>query len=139
MLPEEWRDNFRMSRDSFYYLCDLMRPFITKHSEQMLSPIEVEKQVAIMLYYLADEGRYHKVANAFGISRAAVSLVVRRVCSVIANGLGTEVHKISNKTGEEVKLSAANFKEKHRFPQCIGATDETQIFIKRPAETLQTS
>lgn len=37
----------------------------------MCTSTSVEKQVVavITLYYLADEGRYRKVANAFGIPR----------------------------------------------------------------------
>jgi len=35
--------------------------------------ISIEKYKVISLNYVADEGRYGKVANAFGVSRAAVS------------------------------------------------------------------
>ena len=34
----------------------------------MRKPVSVEMQVAVTLYYLADEGRFHKVANAFGLA-----------------------------------------------------------------------
>ena len=46
----------------------------------MRVPTSVEKQVAMTLFYLADEGRLRKVANAFGVSRSTVSLVTRRAC-----------------------------------------------------------
>ena len=45
----------------------------------MRSSIDVVKQVAVTLYYLSDEGRIRKTANAFGISRQAVSKIVRKV------------------------------------------------------------
>ena len=45
----------------------------------MRSSIDVIKQVAVTLYYLSDEGRIRKTANAFGISRQAVSKIVRKV------------------------------------------------------------
>jgi len=51
-------------------------------------PVSVEKQVAVTLYYLSDEGRYHKVANAPGLAKCTVSVIVRRVCTVISTVLG---------------------------------------------------
>ena len=45
----------------------------------MRSSIDVIKQVAVTLYYLSDEGRIRKTTNAFGISRQAVSKIVRKV------------------------------------------------------------
>ena len=44
-------------------LCDKVRPFLLRQSTNMRSPISVEKQVAVTLYYLSDEGRYLKVAR----------------------------------------------------------------------------
>ena len=63
VVPEEWRENFRMSRDSFYVLCNELRPFIERQTTHLRKPISVEKQVAVTLCYLSDEGRYRKVAK----------------------------------------------------------------------------
>ena len=35
-------------------------------------PVLVERRVAVTLYYLADEGRMRKVANAFGIGKSTL-------------------------------------------------------------------
>ena len=76
-VPEEWKENFRMSRGSFMKLCDKLRPHIQKRTTNMRSPVEVERQVALTLYYLSDEGRLlRKTANAFGLSRSIVSVTV---------------------------------------------------------------
>ena len=43
-----------------------------------------ETQVALTLYYVSDEGRLKKTAsNAFGLSRACVSLIIRRITRAI--------------------------------------------------------
>lgn len=55
------------------------RPFIEGKDTVMRSSIDVIKQVAVTLYYLSDEGRIRKTANAHGISRQAVSKIVRKV------------------------------------------------------------
>ena len=54
----------------------------------MRAPIDVERQVAMTLYYLSDEGRLRKTANAFGVSRPTASVVIRRVTRAIATFLG---------------------------------------------------
>ena len=83
-------------------------------------PTSVEKQGAMTLYYLADEGRLRKVANAFGVSRSTVSLAIRRVCFVISTVLGPEYIRLPQ-TEHDVFEAVSNFYEKHGFPQCIGS------------------
>ncbi len=94
MLEEEWRENFRMSRKSFFELSTELRPYIERETTHMRTPISVETQVAILLYYLADEGRMRKVANSFGVSRASCSIIVRRVSKVITRFLGPKYIKL---------------------------------------------
>lgn len=63
MLAEEWKENFRMSKDNFYKLCGELRPFIERKVTNMRLPVSVETQVASTIYYLSDEGRLRKTAN----------------------------------------------------------------------------
>jgi len=39
VLPSEWRNNFRMSRDNFYKLCNELWPFITKSPRYIKLPL----------------------------------------------------------------------------------------------------
>ena len=89
-VSEEWKENFRMSQESFEKLCTELRPYIQKNKTRFRDPITVEKQVAATLYYLADEGRMWKVANSFGIGKSKVSKIIRRVTQAIAKYLGGE-------------------------------------------------
>lgn len=76
VVPEEWRENFRMTKTSFLKLCEELRPHIQRQSTVMRSPIEMERQVAATIYYFSDEGRLQKTANAFGLSRSGVSVTL---------------------------------------------------------------
>ena len=60
----------------------------------MRSPVEVERQVALTLYYLSDEGQLRKTANAFGLSRPCISVIVRRVTHAISLHLGRKYIKL---------------------------------------------
>ena len=68
VLEEEWRENFRLSRANFFKLSYLLKPYVERQVTHMRSPISVETQLAVTLYYLSDKGRLRKVANAFGLS-----------------------------------------------------------------------
>ena len=56
-------------------------------------PILIERRVAVTLYYLADEGRMRKVANAFGIGKSTVLKLVRCVTMAISRLLGPQYIK----------------------------------------------
>ncbi|CAB4032882.1 nuclease HARBI1, partial [Paramuricea clavata] len=90
-------------------------------------------QVAITLYYVADEGRLQKVANAFGIARCTASVVIRRVTQIISYVMGRSYIKLPE-TEDAVKFLVTEFYKIHGFPQCLGAADGTHVPIKRPQE-----
>ena len=92
VIGEEWKENVRMSEENFNKLCDQVRPFVEKKLQLHCS------------YYLADEGRYRKGANAFEISRSSVSLIVRKVSFIITYHLGPKYVKLPG-SEDEMKSS----------------------------------
>ena len=44
-------------------------------------------QVAVTIYYPSDVGRFRKTANAFGIAKNTMSMIIRRATKVISNHL----------------------------------------------------
>ena len=106
-----------MSRPTFLLLCEELRPFVQTKASNMRLPVDVERQVASTLYYLSDEGRIRKTANAFGLSRSVISNIIRRVCIAITVHLGSKYIKLPF-TEAEVKELVSKFFQCHRMPQC---------------------
>ena len=71
-------------------------------------------------------------ANAFGLSRSTVSIVVRLVCSTISEHLGPQLIRLPA-TEAEVEDKVNRFLDRFQFPQCLGAVDGTYIEIKQPS------
>ena len=98
----------------------------------MREPVEVERQVAAMLYYLSDEGRLRKTANAFGLSRSSVSIIIRRVTHAITVHLGPNYITVPL-TEDAVKDNVTNFFTVFSIRRCLVAIDGTHIEIKQPS------
>lgn len=95
-----------------------------------------EKRIAMVLYYLKDQGSFRMTANTFGVSLSTLSVSLRVVCRAINTILGPEMISFP-KTKNEIKEAVAKFEEKFGFPQCIGCIDGTHIPIKKPIENPQ--
>ena len=52
VAPSEWKENFRMSRESFLVLCTELNDDIVKSSTRFRKAVSVQEQVALTLYYL---------------------------------------------------------------------------------------
>jgi hypothetical protein len=63
---DDWKRNFRMSRERFTELCEERRPFITPGKSPNYLALSVKKKVGVTLYYLKDTGSIWMTANTFG-------------------------------------------------------------------------
>ena len=61
----DWIENFRMKKETFYYLCDKSQPAIFRRNTRFRKAIGVEKRVAITLWCLATPCEYRTVAHLF--------------------------------------------------------------------------
>lgn len=127
----EWFCNFRVQRQTFHYICDLLRPRLYRKSTQLRAAIPVEKRVALALYWFATGDCFRTIGHLFGVSKAIVWQCVHEV----ASGLKSLVcQHISIPTGERLNEMTCGFEERSGFPQCSGAIDGTHIPILSPRD-----
>ena len=129
MPADEWMKNLRIDYEVFMKLTDLLREYITPNADSFRpDTISAEKRVAIVLYYLKDQGSLRMTANTFGVSVATVSVSLRMVCSAICKNLGPLFIKFPT-SKEEITSASGFFEQKFGIPQVIGCIDGTHIAI----------
>ena len=112
--PEsEWKDKFLNVAKKFSRVTLFVETISRK--ETYLSVISVEAQVDSFLYYISDEGRYRKTANAFGMSRASISGIIRRVIYNVTRFLGPKLIKLLTTEGEIQELTDRYLARSTRF------------------------
>ena len=119
-----------MTRETFNYLCDKLRPFITRQNTRFRRAISVEQRVAITLWCLATPCEYRTVSHLFGVARSTVCEIVQDTCLAIVHNL-LKVY-IRFPTGDALKSVVEGFEEKWGYPQCLGAIDGSYIPISAP-------
>ncbi|CAH3121983.1 unnamed protein product [Porites lobata] len=129
---QEWYENFRLSRATFRFLVEELKPELTLQDEKMRKAVEVEKKVALFLYFIASTARYRTLSNLFGLSRGFVCICIRKVAAAVLRKLKPKYVSIAK--GDELTRVIANYKEKWGFPMCAGAIDGTHIPISTPQQ-----
>ena len=78
-----WKQNLRMTQDTFNILFNKLRPHIQKVWTNMRSPVSVEERVAVTVWKLATNVEYHTLSSIFGLGRFTVGEIVIETCEVI--------------------------------------------------------
>ena len=78
-----WREHFRISRQSFRFVCDLVRPKLARQDTNMRRAIPVEKRVAVALWRLATGNSYRSTGLVFGVGRCTAMKLKDEFCSAL--------------------------------------------------------
>lgn len=72
-------------------------------------------------------------ANAFGVAKSTVSIIVHDVCHAITSYLGPKYIRLP-RTVDEMRELIVKFESRHGFPQAFGCVNGTHITIQQPLE-----
>uniref|UniRef100_A0A3P9HZR1 DDE Tnp4 domain-containing protein n=1 Tax=Oryzias latipes TaxID=8090 RepID=A0A3P9HZR1_ORYLA len=129
---EEWKQNFRITRQSFMKLCALMESLMAPKDVTVRAPVPLIMRVAVVLYKLVSCAEYRVVANQFGISRSSVKKFVYLFCKGMVQGPIKQ--PICTPTEAEAEEIARRFEVSHHIPQIMGLIDGTHIPILPPSD-----
>lgn len=81
--PMQFIQNFRVSRESFEYICHHLRHVLERRQNNYRLCVPVRKRVAIALWKLATGSEYRSVSHLFGVGLTTVFNCVTDFCNAI--------------------------------------------------------
>lgn len=136
MTDRRFRRHFRMSKASFQYIVNRLRPRL--HNAEFLDnsgpkpPIPYEYKILAVLWRFARGKAFASLATQFAISAAFVNKAVIPV----SNAIIAEFSEDYLKWPDVAKLEemALDFKMKGAIPGVVGAVDGSYIYINKPSD-----
>lgn len=129
--PSDWLDKFRMSRETFFYLCEKLRPRLARQDTSFRLALPVEKRVAVALWRLASNVEYRTISSLFGVGKSTVCRCVRDMCHAIVALLSGLYLRPPNE--QELEESAQLFLSNSGFPHCVAAIATLHTAIITPS------
>lgn len=128
----QWLENFRMSEDTFIFLCNKLRPALARQDTRFRHCVPLTKQVAIALWKFATGSEYQTIAHLFGVGRTTVWKCVQDFCAATETLLVPEQIRIPDES--TFSEMAASNECRWGLPQCVGAIDGSHIPIIAPTD-----
>ena len=137
----DWEQNcylqhFRMSKDTFWYLCQTYGKYFEKATTQLQLLLAPAKRMAITLHCLAQASSFSELGAVYAIGKSTVAAVVHESITILRERLVPVV--IPFPTGQELEQFKVNFEALCGLPCCGGALDGTFMPIKKPSDSLET-
>ena len=130
-----WRQHFRLSRETFRFLVQLLRGSIEKRNTRLREAVGVEMRVAVALWRLSTGNSYRTVASTFGIGKSTAVTITNDVIESLVEYVEDWIK--FPQTIQETAESINRFSDKNNspLPQVVGAIDGSQIPIKAPKQS----
>ncbi|KAK7925393.1 hypothetical protein WMY93_007703 [Mugilogobius chulae] len=128
----EWQANFRMRQATFYSLCNILRPWLTRQNTKYRLAVPVEVRVGVCIWRLATNLEYRSISHLFGVGLSTCCRITQEVVTAINFVLKPKY--IRHPTAAELRVIVQGFRDRWHFPQVAGAIDGTHIKIRAPAE-----
>lgn len=129
--PSDWLDKFRMSRETFFYLCDKLRPRLARQDTSFRLALPVEKRVAVALWRLASNIEYRTISTLFGVGKSTVCRCVRDMCHAIV-ALLSSIY-LQPPSEQDLEDSAQLFLSHWGFPHCVAVISTLHTAIITPS------
>ena len=127
-----WKEHFRVTRETFEYLCDLVRVILQKQHTRFRSPVSVEERVGLALWRLATGNSYRSCGLQFGLGKSTS----KNNCSEFEQAISNLKDRFIKflLTIREIRNKMDEFEESYRLPQIMGAIDGSHLEINAPPD-----
>ena len=88
---EEWKENFRIEKTTFNFLCEQLRPKLHRQDNKFRKALPLSVRVAIVLWRLATHNTNKTIGHLFGVAKSTVCGIINEVCQAMIDCL---LHKM---------------------------------------------
>ncbi|KAM8972725.1 uncharacterized protein RCH25_018494 [Pelodytes ibericus] len=121
-----------MTKSTFDYLCDQLRPAIHRTDTDMRQAIPAEVRLAMTLWRLSSSCEYRTIEKIFGVSRPTICKTVRDVCEAVVSILTPRFVRIPR--GSVLQDTIRRFEGRHGHPQLAGVVGTFHVAVRAPNE-----
>ena len=126
-LDCQFKDTFRMSRQSFFTLHALLHPHIQKKQTNLQPTISSELCLAIFVYHVSHGDAYNSISELFAVGKSTVSTIISDVSRDIVHYLSRKYIRFS--TMDEAMRSMEYWRAKTGIPGVVACIDGSHIPI----------
>ena len=123
---KQYLQHFRVSKDSFWYLCQTYGK--KKQTTCLRHPLPPPNRLAIVLYWLAQANSYCELATMYAIGKSTVVVIAHEGMAISERGLFLRPSSFL------LAQVMVDFEALCGLPCCSGALDGTFMPIKKPAD-----
>jgi hypothetical protein len=127
----QFRNTFRMTRETFWELHKLLAPHIGKRVTNFRQPIPSDRRLAIFLYYVAHGASYIVLTNQFGCGKSTVCGIISDIVHAILQHLSQ--HYVKFPTIDGALRTIDYWRSLTGIPGVVGCIDGTQVPIVQPS------
>lgn len=132
LTNSDWIESFRVTKSTFGYLCDHLRPVIEQTDADMHRVIPAEVRLAMTLWRLGSSCEYGSIEKIFGVSHATICQVVREVCQAVVSILTPKFVAVPR--GDVLRDTVKRFEQRYGIPQLAGVIGAFHVAILPPNE-----
>ena len=129
-LDHWWKENFRVSHDTFEYICQLVGLALQRQKTRMRDAILVQKRVSASLWQLATGDCYWSCGLMVGLAKPTVLKCCHEFVQAICQHQD-EFIKFQS-TAAEIAKKIEGFNNKSKLPNVAGTIDGSYVPIKAP-------
>ncbi|KAK4022511.1 protein ALP1-like [Daphnia magna] len=130
----QFQKEFHVSKRTFNYLCNALRPTLSKRDANLRAHVPLEKRVGVALGLLASKNEYKNdysvIAHTFGISKSSVAIIFKQFCNAVVDILFGKVVQLPS--GPGFREEADKFELRYLFPDTIGVVGATHLPVATP-------
>ena len=130
VIDHWWKENFRVSRGTFEFICQLVGPNMERQNTRMREAIPVDKRVAASLWRLATGECYRSCGLMMGLAKPTVISCCHEFVQELCN-FQNEIITFPSARADVIK-KVQGFSMKSKVPNVVAAIDGSHIPIKAP-------